>query len=36
MFNKISINLLLKLDEGSNFKIEVGKSLERRNIILRF
>lgn len=36
MFNKISINLLLKLDEDSNFKVEVDKSLERRNIILRF
>lgn len=36
MFNKISINLLLKLDEDSNFKVEVDKSLERRNMILRF
>ena len=34
MFNKISINLLLKLDKDSNFKVEVDKSLERRNILL--
>lgn len=36
MFNKISINLLLKLDKDSNFKVEVDKSLERRNIIYSY
>ena len=33
MFNKISNNFLLKLDKDSNFKVEVDKSLERRNIM---
>lgn len=34
MFNEISINLLLRLNKDSNFRVEVDKSLERRNIYM--
>ena len=34
MLNKISINLLLKLDKDSNFRVNLDKSLKRRNICM--